>query len=269
MIRAGSYLRARHAALWGVALIAVACAAPLAGCKNNSSSAATVEHRAGKPPVVVAQFAPDSLLDAGPLSSPAWQNAAWSPLIAPANTSRTTAPTKAAVLFDAATLYVAVISALPTAPDPAGPDAVSLFLDTKGDGRELLQVSADSAGTTRCAWIRSNVAIEPLDDGSPNLGYPLDVRPAYQLAGLNAQIRTGVFEGQPVWTLTLAVPVAGMPALMQVPPANDAHWKFNILRTYLADGAGQRAVMQSNLSPVYINAQTVSPYRMADLVFAP
>jgi len=95
------------------------------------------------------------------------------------------------------------------------------------------------------------------------------VRPDYQLAGLRAQVRRGTCDGRPVWTLELAVPVAGLPALMQTPPVKDAPWKFNILRTCQSGTSGQRQVLQSNLSPVYVNAQAVSPYRLAELDFAP
>jgi len=274
MILAGKDFRAPHPALGAATLIAIALAAPLAGCKNNTSSAATPERRVGKPPVVIAQYAPEDPRAADPLTSPVWQNAAWWTLSAPANTTHTTTPGKAALLFDDAALYVAVICDLPASADPDGPadpdgrDGISLFLDPKGQGRELLQVSADSTGTTHCAWIRTSAAIEPLEDGSPNLGFPLDVRPDCQFPGLDAQVRRGILNGRPVWTLQLAVPVAGMPALMQALPAPDAPWKFNILRTCLTGTGGQREILQSNLSPVHVNAQSVSPYRMAELDFA-
>jgi hypothetical protein len=248
--------------------MAAAFAALLGGCKNNTSSAATPERRVGKPPVVRPQFAQGPLCDADPVSSPVWRAAAWWALAAPANTARTTAPAQGAVLFDEDTLYVAVINDLPPFTDADSRDAVALFLDTKGEGKELLQVTVDSSGQTQCAWIRTGAAIEPLADGSPNLGYPLDVRPNYPLAGLGVQVRQGVFEGRPVWTAVLAVPVAGMPALMQVLPAKDTHWKFNVLRMYMVGTGSRGDVMQANLSPVYVGAQAVSPYRMAELDFA-
>ena len=268
MNHAGTHHWARHGALLGATLIAAGFAALLGGCKNNTSSAATPERRVGKPPVVRPQFVQGPVRDADPVSSPVWRDAAWWALTAPANTARTTAPAQSAVLFDEGTLYVAVINDLPPATDADSRDAVALFLDTKGEGRELLQVTADSSGQAQCAWIRTDAAIEPLADGSPNLGYPLDVRPNFPLAGLDVQVRHGVFEGRAVWTVVLAVPVAGMPGLMQVLPTKEARWKFNVLRMYMVGTGSRREVMQANLSPVFVGAQAVSPYRLAELDFA-
>lgn len=269
MKHAGTYHRAPKGALLGATLMAAGFAALLGGCKSNTSSAAIPERHVGKPPVIKPQVVQSSLRDADPVSAPAWRSAAWWVLAAPANTARTTAPAQGAVLCDEDTLYVAVINDLPPATDADSRDAVALFLDTKGEGKELLQITVDSLGQAQCAWIRTGAAIEPLADGSPNLGHPLDVRPNYPLTGLGVQVRQGVFEGRQVWTVVLAVPVAGMPALMQVMPTKDAHWKFNIVRTYMTGSGGRREVMQSNLSPVDVGAQAVSPYRMADLDFAP
>jgi hypothetical protein len=269
MNHAGRHHVAGSCALLGATLMAFGAAALLGGCKNNTSAAATIERHAAKPPVVTAHFASNPLTAADPFASSLWQAASWLDLVAPANTPRTTPPGKTAILFDHTTLYVAVICDLPLTADADGRDAVSLYLDTRGEGRELLQVTADSTGRTQCTWIRSGSAAAPLEDGSPNLGFPLDVRPDYQLAGLNAQVRQGTYEGRPVWMLALAIPVAGMPALMQTPPTPDAHWKFNIVRTCITGTGEHRAILQSNLSPVHVNAQAVSPYRMAELDFSP
>jgi hypothetical protein len=262
---AGGQSIARRCALLGAILIAGAGIALLSGCKGNTSAAASVERRAGKPPVVVARKAGVSgdVGRADPLTDKVWREAEWWPLVAPANTSHTTSASRAAVLYDSGSLYVAVVNVLPEAGQEAAQDAVSLYVDTSGEGKELLQVTTEAQGTTRCAWIRSNVAVAPLEDGSPDMGYPLDIRPDFQISGLTARVGEGLVDGRAVWTTVFVVPVGGMPALMQIAPSPGGHWKINVLRRVMRGGEQ----LQSNLSPVYVNAQAVSPYRMAELDF--
>jgi hypothetical protein len=255
----------RCCALWGVTLIAGGGAALLGGCKGNTQAAAINERLAGKPPVVAARHGTPLGVagQADSLLSSAWGKAEWWPLVAPANTAHTTPASRAAALYDAGTLYVAVISELPEAGREAAQDVVSLYLDSSGKGKEVLQVTTDMRGVTRCAWIRSGVAVGPLEDGAPDLAYPLDIRPDFQVRGLAARVGQGLAEGRAVWTVVFTVPVAGLPVLMQSVPGPGARWKFNVLRT-LTRGGGQ---YQANLSPVYVNAAAASAYRMAELKF--
>jgi hypothetical protein len=256
----------RSCALLGAILTTVGGAALLGGCKGNTSAAASVERRTGRPPVVVARAAGDSgdIGRTDPLSDQVWRGAEWWPLVAPANTAHTTPASRTAVLYDSRAIYVAVINDLPEAGQEFAQDGVSLYVDTSGEGKELLQVTTDAQGTTRCAWIRSNVAVAPREDGSPDIGYPLDIRPDFQVQGLTARAGEGFVDGRAVWTTVFEVPVAGLPALMQMAPAPGGHWKINVLRR-VTQGGEQ---WQSNLSPVYVNAQSVSAYRMAELDFA-
>jgi hypothetical protein len=266
MIFAGGQNLVRGCALLGATLMAVAGVTLLPGCKGNTSAAAGVDRRTGKPPVVVARAAgvSDGAGPADPLSSDVWREAEWWPLVAPANTLRTTPASRAAVLYDAGTLYVAVINELPAAGREAAQDTISLYVDTAGAGKEVLQVTTDARGATHCAWIRSSIPVGPLEDGSPDIGHPLDIRPDLQVPGLAARVGEGLVEGRAAWTAVFSVPVAGLPPLMQIAPGTGVHWKFNVLRKMTRGGEHT----QSNLSPVYVNAQAVSPYRMAELDFA-
>jgi hypothetical protein len=265
MIFASEQNLVRRCAMLGATLTALAGAALLTGCKGNTSAAANLDRRTGQPPVVTAQ-AIGQTSDVGlanPMTSSVWKEATWWPLVAPANTSHTTPASRAAVLYDADTLYVAVVNEMPVTGREPAQDAVSLYVDTTGEGKEILQITTDAQGVTQCAWIRSSVPAAPREDGSPNMGYPLDIRPDFKIGGLKTQVSRGVADGRAVWTVEMAVPVAGMPPVMQVLPGSAAHWKFNVLRAMTRGGEQY----QANVSPVYVNAQAVSAYRMAELAF--
>jgi len=251
------------AALFGAATF-IAMAMTLGGCKGNTSAAALPEHPAGTPPVVRAQRTGEPLANIDPLMAPAWQAAQWRTLLPPANSSRSTPPSRAAVLFDSQNLYVAVVCELPSSPEE-GRDVVSLYLDPTNSGRELMQISTDSSGITACSWIRSAVPLEPNADGSPNLDTPLDIRPSTKLSGLVTHVSQGTTGDTQVWAITMSVPAASLPPLMQRPLSGE--WRFNVVRTVTSTQAGQRHPQQSNLSPVFVNAQAYSPYRMATLTF--
>jgi hypothetical protein len=252
----------RSCALLGATLLVGMGVALLPGCKGNTR-AANVD-RTGQTPMVMARAIPASRIGlADPLTSEVWKAADWWTLAAPANTPRTTPTSRTAVLFDAGTLFVAVVNELPEAGRAATEDVVSVYVDTAGKGKEVLQVTADAQGMTRCAWIRSSVPVGPKEDGSPNTGYPLDIRPDFKVTGLATYPGHGVVDGHAVWTIVVAVPVTGMPPLMQALPGSEAPWKFNVLRTMTRGGEQY----QANLSPVYVNAQAVSAYRMAGLAF--
>ena len=263
MIFAGGQNLAGRIALCGAVFLALAGAAFLSGCKGNTR-AAGVERRTGKPPVVAARLMSASADGErnDPLSSKMWREAEWWPLVAPANTARTTPASRATVLYDAGTLYVAVINDVPEW-GTEEQDTVSLYIDTHGDGKEVLQVTTDARGGARAAWIRASTPVGPQEDGGPNIGYPLDIRPDIQVRGMTARVGRGLADGREAWTVVLALPVTGMPPLMQALPAPGAHWRFNVLRSVMRRGEQY----QGNLSPVYVNAQAASAYRMAELEF--
>ena len=266
MIRKLSMTPLRACVLSGAALMAVGSVVLLGGCKGNTTAAANVEHRTQKPPVVLANRASENMKAVDTLTSTAWRQAML-PLVAPANTLRTTTPTRAAVLFDDTTLYVAFICEKQTTGGTSR-DSVSLYLDPLNQGKELFQVTVDSTGSTRCAWLRSSEPAEPLENGAPDLGHPFWTVPDIAVKGLWTQVREGADQGNAVWTAQVALPLAGLPALLQAKPAVGSHWKFNLVRTFTTLD-GQRVVdqSQSNLSPFYVNAQAVSPYRLAELEF--
>lgn len=268
MVRKKKLTHLRTWALSGAALIAVGGVALLGGCKGNTTSAAGMAIHAEKPPVVTASRAAMNMKETDPLTSSAWRNAL-APLVPPVNTLRTTAPTRAGVLFDDETLYVAFVSERQPGSTGQSRDAVTLFLDPLCEGKELFQVTVDSTGATSCTWLRSSEPAEALEDGSPDWGHPVVATPDMKVSGMWTQVREGTDEGHSVWTCQLALPVAGLPKKLQVKPAAGAHWKFNLVRTYATIKDGRVVDQaQANLSPFYVNAQAVSPYRLADLGFA-
>lgn len=260
--------------LIGLALMSCAAAALFAGCKGNSSAAAMMERTVGPPPVVNVHWAAANPLHANPLSGDLWKHAPWMSLVQPANSDRSTPACKARVLVDRERLYVAFVSELAagetlasppsTAPDEHAPpdrDLISLFLDIKGDGTEILQFSAGPSGRSDCTRIRAAIAPTPREDGTPNMNQSVELIPHWQVDGLETVAGAGESDGRPVWTLVYSIPFQSLPLPFRVTPAGGEHWKFNLLRTISADGD----LLQANLSPVFVGAQAVSPYRMAEL----
>jgi hypothetical protein len=148
-------------------------------------------------------------------------------------------------------------------------DAVSLYLDTRagGDGREMIKISVDAAGQSSCTWVRMSVPPAVRPDGSPDLGHPVSTIPDVTIAGLTARVRDGSFEGSPVWTAVVAIPLKTLPPPLRTSATPGAHWKFNLVRSVVTDWGTPRAEqLQANLSPVYVGAQEFAPYRLAELV---
>jgi hypothetical protein len=241
----------------------------LMGCKGNTTSAAGVGRVVGKPPVVRAMTIQGDAAHADPLNAAIWQdsqNGPWLSLTAPTNTTRMTTRTEAKVLFDDQMLYVAFINEqeVTTTSALGARDQVALFLDTTpaGKGMEMMEISVDSAGGPAvCTWIRSATPAVPLDDGSPDLGHPVSLIPNVSVPGLVSQVREGTKDGHAIWTAVIAVPINNLPLPLRTSALANARWKFNLVRTVKTGGG----VLQSNLSPIQVNAQPVSPYRMADL----
>jgi hypothetical protein len=199
-------------------------------------------------------------------------SAAWYTLQAPANTSKSTPGVTAAMLYDDNNLYVAFVSE--TVPPPAAPitqDAVSVFLDSTADqdGKEMVQVSVNSAGQYSCTWIRSSEPAQRKDDGGPDWMHPYASVPNVTVKGLTARTGTGVQNGNPVWTAVVAIPIMNLPMPLQQQPMAGAHWKINLIRSISTKDVGLGTEqLQANLSPVHLGAQVVSPYRMARVLLA-
>jgi hypothetical protein len=183
---------------------------------------------------------------------------------APANTTRTTANTQAAILFDSNMLYVAFASECQPA-DKVDHDGVSLFLDTThaGDGTEMVRITVNSDGSAECTWIRSATPAERREDGLPDFAHPVSTIPDIQIPGLVSHVTGGTHEGKGMWEAVVGVPMRALPMPLRTSPAAGARWKVNLLRTVTV---GQhKEQLQANLSPVYVGAQELAPYRMADL----
>jgi hypothetical protein len=250
-------------------LVAAGSLTLLSGCKGNTTSAAILEKVVSPPPTVTALPAEPKAALADPLTELPWATTHFSPFVSPINTDRSAPPARAALLYDANNLYVAFISdTANTAPDQ---DTVSVFLDSSPntDGKQLLQVSVRHDGTAAATWMYAAEAPTKRDDGSPNFHHPLVTVPNYALDGLVAKTRDAQEKGHRVWTAVVTIPLKSVPLPLRTSPTPGSHWKVNLLRTVTTDLAGNRQRVQSNLSPVYVDAQPVSPYRLAELFLSP
>jgi hypothetical protein len=240
----------------------------LSGCKGNTSSAASYEKAVTAPPHVLAyQTLTDARL-ADPLTSGLWNGAHWLALTTPIGTERTTASAYGTMLFDANTLYVAFISQKPT--HAFTQDMVSVYLDTSatGSGAEMVQVAVNSAGRASCTWIRdAQPPVRAKDDGSPDIFHPLSKIPVdATVTGLFTKTGVGTFNGLPVWTAVVAIPLQSLPTPLRATPVAGSQWKINLIRTTLiGEPNSNLEQLQANLSPVYVGQQAVAPYRMATL----
>jgi hypothetical protein len=258
----------RHFLPLCLALCAISSLALLSGCKGNTSAAAIVEKSVSPPPHVQAYETHADARNANPLSSPVWAQAHWMPLVSPIGTDRTTDAASGAFLFDANTLYVALICHKPEA--AVSQDLVSVFLDSSrlSNGAEIIHVAVNSTGRASCTWIRdAEPPSRPRDDGTPDAYHPLSKIPAETMVpDLFTRIGEGTHHGHPVWTAVIAIPVRKLPLPLQAAPVAGTEWKVNLLRTTLtATPSSNLEPLQANLSPVFVGQQPVSPYRMATL----
>ena len=255
------------------ALLITSSAVFLPGCRNSTTAAATPSRVVGKPPAVHVFAASGDAGHADPLLSPLWQstqNGAWLSLTAPINMTRMPTPSQAKILYDDDALYIAFINEQEISSTSAlgAKDEIAVYLDTTdaGKGTEMLAVSVGSTGgPAACTWVRAATPAEPRDDGSADLGHPVSLIPNIAVSRLTAQVREDTRDGRAVWTAVLTIPLSSLPLPLRTEINPDAHWKFNLIRTVRTGGG----ILQSNLSPVQINAQAVSPYRMADLYLEP
>jgi len=245
----------------------------LIGCKDKPTTAANPDKPVGPPPLVQATRVAVTDWKAGesdPLNDPVWGKANWYLLQAPMNTSRTTPPVRVAMVYDSDALHVAFVNdSVPPPPAAVARDVVAVFLDTSkaANGTETVLVTVDSAGLCRCTWIRAGTPAVAKEDGSPELSHPLDRLPDYVVKDLGAVVHHTTFNGEAVWTTVVTIPFKALPLPLRVPPPSPQggeRWKINLLRTITTVDSGNGSQqLQANLSPVYLGAQAVSPYRMA------
>jgi hypothetical protein len=258
--------------LLGSSLVLIGTAALWAVHWGNMSSAAIPEHVISEPPTVVASAVPDAagreeLSD--PLVGDAWNHAHWWTLSAPANTTRTTLPTRAAILYDSSTLYAAFVSE--KAATPPSRDAVCVYLDSTatgqgaGEGTEFVRISVDSSGQAACTWLRISIPVEKRADAAPNMAQPVLTIPGVPIKGLEVKVSNATDRRAAVWTAVVAIPLKNLPSPLKTSAAPGMHWKINLLRNVTRTGE-ESEQLQANLSPVYVGAQDLTPYRMAELV---
>jgi hypothetical protein len=275
------------------ALRALACAtlvagsALFAGCKGNTSAAAYPETIVAKPPVVAVKRLPAALpaemvtavCQENPATGALWQSATWAPFVAPIGTAATTPATRGAFLYDDGNLYVAVICRKSTVISPEMSDSLSIFLETHDEGKELLQIAVNLDGAESVSdaarscepqvnWFRTTAPAQPLETGGPDFATPVDRRPNLRLPGIDAIVHEFSEQGFDAWSVVLKIPSASLPGPLRATPGGTP-WKANLIRTLAVTSHGKRVQQtQSNLSPVYPAAQSVSPYRLATLEFS-
>ncbi len=233
----------------------------LSGCKGSPTAASTGgEGAMGKPPVVEAvlsgRVGTEFSAGQSPVSGEAWRRVKWEALVNPGNSAKMTAPAQTAILYDAGRVYVGFICEQPM----ASHDVVSVFLDTLGTGKEYIEVKTGREGKTSTTWYRASMAPTAREDGSPNFAHPMSTVPGWDLKALEA--KTWV-EGNR-WMAVVAIPLSTLPMPMQTVGKAGAVWRMNCLRV-TKSGTTRVESLQSNLSKVYQGAQSVSPYRMAEV----
>ncbi|HVS72202.1 MAG TPA: hypothetical protein VHQ47_13180 [Phycisphaerae bacterium] len=260
----------RSILLFSATLLAGGSLALLSGCKGNTTAAAMLEKVVTPPPAATALPASGNPAVADPLTDLPWVETHFSQFSSPINTDQTTPATRGAILYDPSHVYVAFVS--DTAGLPASGDRVSVYLDSTaaGNGTEMIEVTVGHDGKVAASWIRAATPATKREDGSPDFLHPLSTIPGVKIAGLTTKVREETDHGKRVWTAVVGIPVKSLPMPLRASPQPGEHWKVNLLRTVSAGASGEGGEMlQSNLSPVYVNAQAVSPYRMADLVLSP
>ena len=270
---------ARGGALAAVVLsvAAVAALGLAAGCKNNPPA---VESGGAAPvaiPVLHALPASGEVLKAEVLTSPLWRGAAWMNLSPPLNDTRTTPSTRVACLYDAEKLYIAFAGAT-TEGRPGGTTAAVLLDSSKlQNGTEFFEISVDpetvgDASIRGMVWHRPTLPPAPNPDGTVNYTIPVSRVTGFGIKDLQVVAGKGQVDGQAGWTVVFAIPMRTLPGPLKGTPAAGVHWRVNLLRQDELGGglgAGRREVVQGNLSPVFLGAQAVMPYRMAELVLMP
>ncbi len=175
-------------------------------------------------------------------------------------------------------LYAAFISAT-SSDNTCSPsdDTAELWLDTSAsrDGKEFVSIIVNRLGAVSVTWYRTDVTPQPKDDGTPDFFHPFCIFSHYPVPGLRAKTAPGVSDGHPVWTATLDIPLGSLPIPLQTTAQTGASWRVNLIRTNIVrtddapNAAPRREILQANFAPVQPGAQSVAPYRMAELTLDP
>lgn len=264
---------ARGAALAAVMLSVVAFAA-LGSCKNNPPAAETNGAPAAAIPVLHALPASGEVLKAEVLTSALWRGASWVNLSPPLNDTRTTPRTRVACLYDAEKLYIA-FAGVNSEGRPGGTSAAVLLDSSKNqNGTEFFEITVDpetvgDASIRGMMWHRPTLPPAPNPDGTVNYTIPISRVPGFGVKDLQVLAGKGQVDGQPGWTVVFAIPMKTLPGPLKGTPTAGVHWRVNLLRQDELSAGGRRDVVQGNLSPVFLGAQAVMPYRMSELVLMP
>jgi hypothetical protein len=263
----------------GGMLCLLAAAVMSGGCNDNTTTAAGPISGVIPPPPVIHAHAVAEAADPAALES-AWATAEWTTFSPPTNARTTTPPTRAAILYDKANLYVNVVAHTHAAAGDDHKDTLSLFLDTHGDGREILEISlelndtATSSSTDKTTpiftWFRAPAGsiAHANEHGTLDPVLPVDRFPNIRVTGVTCELRDSTENPHPIKSAVLGIPLRSLPAPFQDNLPGGAPYKMNVIRAISAVADGKHASdLQSSLSPVPLGA-TSYPQRMADLQFS-
>jgi hypothetical protein len=208
----------------------------------------------------------------------AWAGAEWMPFATPINARNATPPTRAAILYNNANLYVSVVAQRTAVVSEVMTDTLSLFLDTQGDGREVIEIAIDlnaasaGDGTAKSSpvftWFRAPAPARPSEHGAPDAVLPIDRFPNIRVQGVSCVVRDGIENLLPIRSAVIGIPLRSLPAPFQAVMPGGAPYKLNIVRALsIANDGKHPAELQSSLSPVPAGIQSY-PQRMAELQFS-
>lgn len=281
MIKPGLLSFTRRAALAAGSVLLLA----IAGCKGNPAPTQSSSPQPVGPPIMHASAAQTDPLESDPVNNLVWRAAHWSTLVASINDPRTVTNTWVASSYSPTTLYAAFIcgepavASAPVAGSVAAAhvwdrESVELWLDTSGpdkqNGTEVFRIVAAPDGTTYTCWVRSSKPPEPNADGTPNYDLPISRVPDYRVPGLKVSAARATYNGQPVWTIVMAVPLKSLPQPLKTIGLAGKRFHLNMLRNdWINANDGRRELVQTDFAPTYKGAAHVTPYRMGELVFEP
>lgn len=254
----------------------------LPGCSGNSAPASPNNTTDTPVPVVRAEPVEGDPSLADPTTDPIWTSAQWHSFTHPLNDSRPGQLTRAAMLYDANHLYVAVVcvdnqvrgSVSSAGQKVTDQDSVELWLDTADEtgertterGTELVSIAASSTEATSVTWYRSTVSPKAKADGTPDFSRPISKIVDKEIAGLRVHAGRGVVDGKEAWGVTFAIPLKSLPTPLQTVGRVGTTWHVNAIRYDWQTRGNEPTVIVSNLSPVFIGSQQVSSYRMSPLI---
>jgi hypothetical protein len=265
-------------------LAAVGVGGALVACNGNPAPMKATEGPSAGPAVMRAIAATANPLESDPVSNVVWRNAHWTALSTP-DPMRNAAATWVATSYDATNLYVGFICGQPVnegATAPAVPtaaalkpwqrDSVELWLDSsvpeKQNGSELFRIVVANDGSVYTSWMRSTMPEGITSD--PSVQRPMVLLPDYKVPGLKTALGHSTYEGQPVWTAVLAIPLNHLPQPLRNEGAAGKQFHANWVRNnWSVSAGGDPVLVQSDFTANQQIKPLAVTHPMGELVLEP